>query len=353
MKKEIGANGKTTADKGFYLPGKLPMEDLARLISRYTRKDPNIVVYPGIGKDATVLSFGDNYLIAKTDPVTFATDEIGWYAVHINANDVAAMGGIPRWFLATLLLPEKKTNYLLVEKIFAQISEACQELGIALCGGHTEVTHGLDRPIVVGQMLGEVSREKLVTPERIQEGDEILLTKGIAIEGTALIAREKQELKKIFGDEWIQKCKKLLKSPGISVVRDAAIALQSGEVHALHDPTEGGLATGLYEMARAANVGMFIEREKISILPETDLLCQNLKLDPLGLIASGALLIVAPGKDSSRIVGALEGEGIPAARIGKILAKEEGVKLLTGGQMQNLPVFPRDEIAKLFDGGSE
>ena len=110
------------------------MEDLSRLLTRYTRKDPRIVVMPGIGKDATVISFADRYLVAKTDPITFATEQIGWYAVHINANDVAAMGGIPRWFLATLLLPEGKTSPREVEDMFAQISGACQELGVTLCG---------------------------------------------------------------------------------------------------------------------------------------------------------------------------------------------------------------------------
>jgi len=124
----------------FYPPGKLPLEDLTSLLSRYTQADPRLVVKPGIGRDACVLSFGDRYLVAKTDPVTFASDEIGWYAVQVNANDIASMGGIPRWFLAALLLPEGRTNLRMVEKIFDQISRACQDLGIVLCGGHTEIT---------------------------------------------------------------------------------------------------------------------------------------------------------------------------------------------------------------------
>ena len=327
------------------------MEDLSRLLSRYTQKDPRVVVTPGIGRDAAVISFGDRYLIAKTDPITFATDEIGWYAVQVNANDIASMGGTPRWFLATLLLPEGKTNPEMVEAIFAQISRACRDLGIILCGGHTEITHGLDRPIVVGQMLGEAEPGKLVVPERIRPGDEILLTKGIAIEGTALIAREKKGAgRNHSAKEWLRKCQDFLKSPGISVVRDARIAMQSGEVHAMHDPTEGGLATGLHELAQAADVGMLVEREKISVFPETEILCRKLGLDPLGLIASGALLIVAPPRDAERIKEALRREGIPAESIGKIWEKEKGIKILTGGEMQDLPVFPRDEIARLFEG---
>jgi hydrogenase maturation factor len=254
--------------------------------------------------------------------------------------------------LATLLLPEGKTGPEEVDAIFAQISRACRELGVVLCGGHTEITFGLDRPIVVGQMLGEVERAKLIVPERTRPGDDILMTKGIAIEGTALIARERRELRERLGEEWVGRSRSLLKAPGISVVREATIANEAAEVHAMHDPTEGGLATGLYELAYAAGVGMVVEMEKISILPETALLCQELKLDPLGLIASGTLLIVAPEGSSSEIVAGLKAEGIPASIIGKIWESGKGVKLIRQGKVEDLPFFDRDEVARLFAGGS-
>ena len=306
---------------------------------------------PGIGRDATVISFADRYLVAKTDPITFAIDQIGWYVVHINANDVAAMGGIPRWFLATLLLPEGKTGPEEVEAIFAQISRACQELGAVLCGGHTEITYGLDRPIIVGQMLGEVEKTKLIVPGGARPGDDILMTKGIAIEGTAILARERGELREHFSEEWVLRCGNFLQVPGISIVREARIANEVAEVHAMHDPTEGGLATGLHELASAAQGGMLVEREKILILPETALLCRELQLDPLGLIASGALLIVAPEGDCARILTALAAAGIPASVIGKIWEREKGVKLQEGGRIRDLPFFTRDELARYMAGG--
>jgi hydrogenase maturation factor len=339
--------------QGFSFPvGKLPADELARMLARHTQQDGRVVVMPGIGRDATIISFGDQYLVAKTDPITFAIDQIGWYAVHINANDVAAVGGIPRWFLATLLLPEGKTGPEEVEAIFAQISRACQELGVVLCGGHTEITYGLDRPIVVGQMLGEVEREKLIVPERVRPGDDILMTKGIAVEGTAIIARERGELGEHFSEDWVKRCRGFLQVPGISIMREARIATEVAEVHAMHDPTEGGLATGLHELASAAGVGMIVEREKILILPETALLCRKLGLDPLGLMASGALLIVAPEGDSAKILATLEAEGIPASAIGKVWEKEKGVKMLQEGKVEDLPFFDRDELARLFAGGS-
>ena len=339
-------------EKKFTYPaGKLPLEDLSRLLSRYTRNDPRIVVTPGIGKDATVISFGDKYLVAKTDPITFATDQIGWYAVHINANDVAAMGGTPRWFLATLLLPAGKTGPKEVEEIFSQISEACEELGVILCGGHTEISYGIDRPIVVGQMLGEVEKEKLVSPDKIRLGDEIILTKGIAIEGTALIARELKELHSLLDEEVLGRCRNLLRSPGISVVREARIASQAAAVHAMHDPTEGGLATGLQELAAAAGVGMRVEMNQIHILPETALLCEKLKLHPLGLLASGAMLITVAPKDSEKVIRALEKERISASVIAKVWEGEKGVKMAERGKVTDLPAFARDEVARLFEGG--
>ena len=126
--------------------------------------------------------------------------------------------------------------------------------------------------------------------------------------------------------------------------------MQSGGVHAMHDPTEGGLATGLYELAQAADVGLLVERDKISVFPETETLCRKLALDPLGLIASGALLIAAPPRDADRIKEALRREGIPAESIGRTWEKEKGIKIITGGQIRDLPVFPRDEIARFFEG---
>ncbi len=333
-----------------YPTGKLPWEDLSRLLTRYTQKDPRIVVAAGIGKDAAVISFGDRYLVAKTDPITFATDQIGWYAVNINANDIAATGGIPRWFLATLLLPDGRTGPKEVEEIFAQIAGACRDLGITLCGGHTEITHGLDRPIVVGQMLGEVSKERLITPEEIRPGDEIILTKGIAVEGTALIAREWRGLEHLLSQKEIEQSRKLLHSPGISVVQEARIAGEVAKVHAMHDPTEGGLATGLHELAEAAGVGMRVDLSKIPILPETARICEKLRLNPLGLLASGALLIAVAAKDSGRVLQALEAGGISAAVIAKVWERNKGIRLAERGEIRDLPVFARDEVARLFEG---
>jgi hydrogenase expression/formation protein HypE len=329
--------------------GKLPMEFLQTLLRRYGGRDDRLVVGPRIGEDAAVLDMGERYLVVKSDPITFAADEIGWYVVHINANDIATMGGTPRWLLVTLLLPERHTDRAMVEDIFAQVSETCQELGIVLCGGHTEITYGLERPIAVGLMLGEVEKIDLVCTEGAQVGDDVILTKGIAIEGTAILAKEMGDtLARLTSRELVVQASRLLKDPGISVLRDAEIVRQVGRPHAMHDPTEGGLATGLWELAYASGKGIVVELERVHVFSETHAFCQALGLDPLGLIASGALLVAATPDESTRMLGALGLEGIQAAVIGQVVDGPPAVEVRKDDGVVPLPAFARDEVARVF-----
>ncbi len=318
--------------------GKLPPDKLARLIAAWQgmAAPPRVVVGPGIGLDCAVLDFGDRYLVAKSDPITFATDEIGGYAVQVNANDIACSGAEPQFFLATILLPQAAGNAELAERILAQITAACRELGAALVGGHTEITYGIDRPIVVGTMLGEVDKAKLITAAGAQVGDAVLLTKGYPIEAVSIIAREVSAAQEQFAPEFIDRCRNFLHTPGISVVKDARIARGAGIVTAMHDPTEGGVATGLWELADASGRGIVIDAASLPLLPEGEQLCRAFNLDPLGCIASGALLLTTP--EPEKIRAALEAEGIPTHVIGVVTA-EKGV---------NLPRPARDEIARLF-----
>lgn len=333
-----------------YPLGKLPAADLARLLATYTPTDPRLIIGGAIGQDVAVIDMGDRLLVAKTDPITFATTQIGWYAVNINANDIACAGATPRWFLATLLLPEQQTTPQLVNDIFEQIHTACRALNITLAGGHTEITYGLNRPIVVGQMLGEVAPHRLVTTAGAQPGDDLILTKGIAVEATAIIAAEKRaELLAHFSPTELDACANFLRQPGISVVKDAAIAVGAGTVHAMHDPTEGGVATGLHELAEAACLGLEIFADQLPFLPESRALCRHFGLDPLGVIASGALLIAAAPASSPAIVAALRAAGIGAAVIGRTQPPDFGRWLVSRQDKCPLPVFARDEITRLFE----
>ncbi len=313
--------------------------------------DPRVILGPQLGEDAAAIAFGDRCLVVTTDPVTFATNRIGWYAVHVNANDIAAMGATPRWLFVVLLLPEQDTTIALVDAIMRDVHETSAALGITVCGGHTEVTTGLDRPIVVGQMLGDVARDRLVKKTGLEVGDRIILTQGIAIEGTALLAREKRAaLDGRVADDILARAEQFLFHPGISVVAAARTALDAGTVHAMHDPTEGGLVSGLYELAVASSTGLRVQGDRVHVFPETEAICRPLGVDPMRLIASGALLIGAPAADTDRIISALALQKIPAAVIAEVRPASEGLAIENDGVTSALQPAERDEIARVFEG---
>ncbi len=331
-------------------PGKLPAATLADLLTRVTHSDRRVVAGPGIGRDAAVIDLGSRFLVASTDPVTFAAEDIGWYAVNLNANDVACMGARPAWFLATVLLPTGAAATL-PGMIFDQLNAACVALGIELVGGHTEVTRGIDRPIVVGAMMGEASADEIVLGENIAAGDCVLLTKGIAIEGTALLAREAGPELRAAGvaPEVIERARSMLLSPGISVVADAAAMAASTKPRLMHDPTEGGLATALDELAQACGMTISLNLDRVAVFDETRGICAALGLDPLGLLASGALLAVVPGTDADHVARDLSDAGIPCTPIGTVVPGPPRVILASGDSASPLPSFARDELARFFD----
>ena len=327
--------------------GKFPPQLLRKLLSGEKVHDPRVLLGPRVGEDAAVVDMGDRLLVAKTDPITFATDAIGWYSVQVNANDIACTGGVPRWYLATILVPEQFTEDE-AEAVFNQVLTACNEMGVALVGGHSEVTFGIDRPIVMGAMLGEVDKGKLVTTGGAQEGDSIVITKGIAIEGTSVLARE-EEPKLIelgLSGETIEAAKRYLYEPGIRVVKEARIACSEANIHSLHDPTEGGLVTGLREVASASGLGLAVEESSIPVLRECTEICDALNLNPLGLLASGCLLMTLPAPQVPALLASLEKEGIGGYEIGQMIAPEEGLIMIGYQGEVPMPEFSRDELAR-------
>jgi hydrogenase maturation factor len=337
-----------------FLPvGKLPARTLQAILERHAVKDPRVIVGPRVGEDAAVIDMGDRYLIATSDPITFATGDVAWYALQVNANDVAVRGARPRWFLATILLPEGRTSADEVSALFAQLHDACEDMGVALVGGHTEITYGLDRPIVAGTMLGEVAKDKLVTTSGAQVGDAVVMTKGVPLEGAAIIAREKEPELRTRGvsASVIRKAKSFLRAPGLSVLPEAEIACELATVHAMHDPTEGGIATALHELADAAGVGLRIDRDRVMLLPEGRLLCEAFGLDPLGTIASGALVMTLAPAEAGVVIHALARESIDCHFIGQVVPRDQGVLLVDGAHQAPLPIFHQDEITKIFHAG--
>jgi hydrogenase expression/formation protein HypE len=258
------------------------------------------------------------------------------------------MGGTPKWFLATVLMPQGST-FDDLDKIFSQISAASRDLHISYCGGHTEITTSVNNPVVVGQMLGEAPKTGLKPTSGAREGDSIIMTKCAGIEATAIIANEMEsELRKNFPQKLICRAKNYLSDPGISVVKDARVLAGMSAVHALHDPTEGGIATGIFELAEASGLGVMLNADNIPISEETRLLCEYLDVNPLGTFASGSLLAAIDKEAVDEALRRLHNAGIPAFTIGQTGPAGDGKWLTRGGTRIPLPVFHQDELSKIF-----
>ena len=297
-------------------PGKIPIDILKEVVFKNLGAERiEVVLGPAAGVDGAVLDVGSKNAIVSMDPITGAVERIGWEAVNINANDVATFGVEPAFFFSCLLLPENADSKI-VENISTQMHAAAKELGIAIVGGHCESTPGLTNPIVVGCIMGLTEKGKYVTSAGAKSGDKLILTKSAGIEGTAILAsdREKQ-LSKVLSPNVLESAKHFFNQ--ISVVKDALTAFKTGGVHAMHDPTEGGILNGIHEMADAAGLGVRVFKEKIIIEPETAKICRYYEIDPLQLISSGALLIAAEPRAADKIVDSLCQEHIYADVIGE------------------------------------
>ena len=329
--------------------GKLPAELLENLLRHAPASDPRLILGPGVGLDCGVVQMGDVLLVFKAEPITFVSDQIGWYGVHVAVNDIATTGAIPRWMMVTLLLPEGKTTPDLVQSISSQIYAAADGYGITIVGGHTEITTGLDRPILSTMLIGEVSPDRLITPRGACPGDCILLSKSIPVEGTAILAREFPDLlRNSLSPEELLEAQNYIYTPGISVWKDARVAIQAGKVHAMHDPTEGGLATALWELAEASGTTLEIKPESIPVSNLSQKICDALELSPLGTIASGALLMVVPPEESLNIQEALRNAGIPCTEIGNVREGITEVRLLHPAGSLPMPRYDQDEITRAF-----
>jgi hydrogenase expression/formation protein HypE len=328
--------------------GKLPVELLRPLLNRAPQEDPRILLGPGVGFDCAVLDLGERLLVLKSDPITFATESIGWYLVQVNSNDIATTGATPRWLLVTALLPKGSTTAGLVQEIAEQVYEACAAASISVIGGHTEITHDLDHPILCGTLIGEVERDGLVTPKGMCPGDRVLLTKGVPIEATSILANEFPErLAGVLIEAELARAQNYLRDPGISVLRDAQIALAAGKVTAMHDPTEGGLLAALWELAEAGDKTLQIDMEAIPVPPLAARVCAAFNLNPLATIASGALLLTSPEEDAPAIIAALARSGIDCVAIGRV---ETGPP--TALDVKNGCLLPRpdqDDIGRAYE----
>ena len=327
-------------------PGKLPNDLLARYLAAAAPAGPDVLVGAAVGEDVAALDVaGEEVVVVHGDPITLTSGGPGRYAVLVNANDIATSGAEPRWFLTTVLLPVDTTAGAAFHLI-ADLATECAAQGIALVGGHTEVTPVVAQPVVSGTMLGTVRRADLRDKRRVETADRLLLTKGLAVEGSALLATELAGRLAALGMSHAElaACRALLDRAG--VVAEARIAAGFAGVHALHDVTEGGLATAVAELSEACGHVLTVRRECVPVLPETRRLCELLGADPFGLIGSGSLLVCCTPDDTPALLGALHNEGIEAVEVGEVGEEGEGVVATQEGRAASWPRFARDEAAR-------
>jgi len=326
-------------------PGKIPIDILQNIVFKNlgaNRKE--VTLGPTAGSDGAILEIGNKSVIVSMDPITGAAERIGFEAVNINANDVATFGVQPAFLFSCIMLPEG-TDSQIIETISTQMDLAAKELDIAIVGGHCETTSKLTSPIVVCCIIGLTKKGKYVTTTGTKAGDKLILTKSAGIEGTAILATDRAEqLSKTLNSKKLQTAKNFYNQ--ISIVKDALTAYQTGGVHAMHDPTEGGILNGIHEMADAAKLGLKIFKDKIIVKPETLEICQYFQIDPLQLISSGALLIAAEPKKTSKIIKALKQQNIPATIIGEFNSNPDN--RIFESKKENTQILPRPTTDQLW-----
>jgi HAD superfamily hydrolase (TIGR01509 family) len=327
--------------------GKLPNDLLESFLKSLPQEDKDLLIYPAVGQDIAAVNVQDGVLVLKSDPITLVSDAFAEYAVIVNANDIATAGAEPQWFLSTLLFPSGTTPSMIL-RLMEDLHAVCRRYGIVLCGGHTEVTDAVNRPVVSGMLCGTVEAGRLVDKRNMKSGDRLLMTKQIAVEGTAIIARE-------FGDrlqrqgissETLEAAAGLLSR--ISILPEARIAADFAGVSAMHDVTEGGVATAVEEFSVAGGHRLRVQIDQLRFFPATLQLCRATGIDPLGLIGSGSLLIACRPDRAEALNSALEAAGIEAALIGEALCPGRGVEAREKGAPAPWPTFEADELTRLF-----
>jgi HAD superfamily hydrolase (TIGR01509 family) len=322
-------------------PGKVPWELVAEVVARTL--PPEVVLGPGAGEDAALVRLGGELWAVASDPVSFTARDAGRLAVTVNANDVAVCGARPSLFLAVLLVAPDEADPERIRELLGQVVAACDRLGVALIGGHTEVTPGLDHSVVVGTMLGRVMG-RAITTGGLRDGDLVGMTRWAGLEGTAILLAELgPRLRALHGEGAFRELDAVLSGDWLSVVPEAVAAAADPAVSALHDVTEGGVGEALWELQRASGLSLEIDLERVPVRPETRLLCGELGIDPLGLIGSGALLVGCAEEGRERVAAALAAAGVGIEWIGR--ARAGG-----GHAERSYPRFERDEILRAFAG---
>lgn len=294
--------------------GKLPNDVLENtIISKIKKYNEDVLVGPSIGEDCSIVRFNDEVCVLTTDPITAAGKNSGKIGVHICCNDIASSGVKPLGILVTILASPSNTKDD-IKEVMDDVVKACDELSIDILGGHTEITDAVNRMVLSITAIGKGKRDEFVTTNGAKVGDDIVVTGSAGLEGTAIIAKDYyDELKEKIDEAILIKARDMLKD--ISVVKAGLISSKFG-VNAMHDATEGGILGAVWEIAKASNKGIYIDKGSIPIKEETIKICSLLNIDPYRLISSGCMVIAC--SRGNELCYILNNNGIEAHVIGKI-----------------------------------
>ncbi|MDR1027925.1 MAG: AIR synthase family protein [Clostridiales Family XIII bacterium] len=308
--------------------GKLDNELLKKIvIDKIGRHRPEVITGPGIGEDCAVIDFGSYECVLSSDPITAADERIGSLAVHVSCNDIASNGVEPLGVLLTVLLPPE-TSETDIERLMDQASETAEGLGVEIIGGHTEITDAVTKPIVASTAVGRRVAGNGLPGDPMRPGDRILVTKRLAMEGTGIIASDRgRELADVLTDDELRRARSMLDD--ISVVKEGVIAGGIGTT-GMHDITEGGVLGAVWELCRLSGMGAELWASRLPVDEVTRKVCARLGLDPLRLISSGSMLIIARPAQSDEIARAVRAAGVEVTEIGLVRERSEGIFLVSG-----------------------
>ncbi len=323
--------------------GKLTVEQLERLVFKNINiKNKEVIQGAAIGKDCAAINIGENILVITSDPITAAGSGAGKLAIHVNCNDLATSGARPLAMMITLLAPVGTTERE-IERISREMSEEADKLGIDIIGGHTEITTAVNKVVISVTAFGITGTKNIFNKKKIGEGDKVIMTKIAGLEGTAIIAAEREaELLSILEQSEIEESKKY--SDSLSVIKEGEIGINNGAIE-MHDVTEGGVLGAIWEIAYGAGSGVDVYIDEISVSLLTKKICDFYDINPLRLISSGTMLLVT--KNAENLLKSLNAEGIQAAVIGTI--KKEGYRIINNsGEISELMAPEADEIFKVI-----
>ncbi|MGL4970221.1 MAG: AIR synthase family protein [Cetobacterium sp.] len=324
--------------------GKLTISDLNDLIFKNIKNSNERILSAGeIGSDCAAIEVGEDVVYLSTDPITGTNSGLGKLAININCNDIATEGISPTGIMLTILAPPH-TQKEEIALIMKEAQEEADKIGVSIIGGHTEITAAVNRTIISATSIGIGKKQNFKKRENIIAGDRLIITKGVGIEGTGIIAFEKEtELLDVFSKKTVQSAKNLLDFT--SVVKDGVIANKFSK--GMHDVTEGGLLGALWESSCFYNLGLEISYDKIFIHQCTKEICKYFKIDPLKLISSGTMLIVVSKESSDMLMSELKKNGIEAFDIGMFTKSEEKV-LIKNGERLKIASPESDELYKVI-----